>query len=168
VKQAGSEGSFGPHLLADSEAQARAIARPVEWAFRHRSCRNVSCRTYKNDRAAFEHVLLRPRVLAGVGPPDLSATTNELAVHVPFVAGPSASHPAGQLPSVRPVGSVDLPFVPSLSSRCRPEEVGEAAEARCNAGVPSHHLNPSWVAVVDPTAARQPGPQLHPNAVLGS
>jgi 4-hydroxymandelate oxidase len=87
--------------------------------------------TLRRNREAFEHVSLRPRVLRGVGTPDVSTTILGRRHALPVLVAPTAfamlAHPDGELAIARACGVGSVTQVVSTLSTYGLEAVAEAS-----------------------------------------
>ncbi len=88
--------------------------------------------TLAANRAAFQRILLRPRVLVDVSKIDLSTTVLGQAVSMPILLAPVAlqrlAHPDGELASARAAASAATIFTLSTMASCTIEDVAQAAD----------------------------------------
>jgi 4-hydroxymandelate oxidase len=89
--------------------------------------------TLRENRAAFDRWVLRPRVLVGVAERDTSTEVLGTRISLPIVAGPWAfqglAHPDGEVATARAVGQARTITVLSSTSSHRIEAVAEATDA---------------------------------------
>lgn len=87
--------------------------------------------TLRRTRAAFESIMLRPRMLVDISQPDLSTTVLGHPISFPVLADPAGNHgrahPDGELATVRAAGNMDTILVLSSGSTHRLEDVANAA-----------------------------------------
>jgi (S)-3,5-dihydroxyphenylglycine transaminase len=90
-------------------------------------------RTLAANLAAFDRVRLRPRVLAGVGPPDTKTALFGRTWSVPIAVAPMAYHtmadPEGEVATARAAGRAGLPLVVSTFAGRTFESIVAAATA---------------------------------------
>jgi 4-hydroxymandelate oxidase len=102
--------------LGDVAAAARAVLPADVWGFLQGG--SGAERTLRSNRAAYERVALRPRVLVDVA--EISLRTSLFGVDwgVPFGVAPMAyhrlAHPAGELASAAAAGAVGAGYVTSM------------------------------------------------------
>jgi 4-hydroxymandelate oxidase len=116
-----------PRTVADYERMCRAVLTPAEWAARYGDYGDPGWSTYSNNREALDGAVLRPRVLAGPGTPDLATTIQGAPVGHPLVVGPTGTHVAGEVASIRAAGSAAGVFVLSSLSASPAQDVAAAA-----------------------------------------
>ena len=87
--------------------------------------------TVRRNRAAFNSIMLRPRMLVDVGNRDLSTMVLGHQLSFPVIAGPSGgharAHPEAELATVKAVGSAGILMVVSSASTYTMEEIAQAA-----------------------------------------
>ena len=87
--------------------------------------------TLRRTRAAFDSIMLRPRMLVDVEHRDLSTTVLGQRIPFPIMADPSGghgrAHPEGELATARAAGAMGTVMVLSSGSTYTMEEVAEAA-----------------------------------------
>lgn len=87
--------------------------------------------TLQENRAAFEHIRLRPRVLVDVSAVDMRTTVLGTPVTMPIVVAPSAlqrlAHPEGECATARGVGEAGTLMIASSEASYTLEEIAEAA-----------------------------------------
>ena len=87
--------------------------------------------TLRRTRAAFESIMLRPRMLVDISQVDLSTTVLGQSIPFPVLTDPAGghgrAHPEGELATVRAAGSLGTVLLLSSGSTYRLEEVSEAA-----------------------------------------
>jgi 4-hydroxymandelate oxidase len=116
-----------PRTVADYERMCRTVLTPAEWAARYGDYGDPNWSTYSNNRDALSAVRLRPRVLAGLGTARLSTTIQGTAISHPLVVGPTGTHAAGEVASVRAAGAAGGVFVLSSLSASPADDVAAAA-----------------------------------------
>jgi 4-hydroxymandelate oxidase len=87
--------------------------------------------TLRENRAAFERIALRPRMLVDVGAIDTSTTVLGQPVAAPILVAPTAmhrlGHPEGELATARGAGAAEAPMVVSTLATTSLEDVAAAA-----------------------------------------
>lgn len=87
--------------------------------------------TLRRTRAAFEAIMLRPRMLVDISQPDLSTTVLGHPIPFPVLVDPAGghgrAHTEGELATVRAAGSVGTVMLLSSGSTYRLEDVAQAA-----------------------------------------
>ncbi len=90
-------------------------------------------RTLAANLEAFDQIRLLPRVLTGIGPPDVATRILGRAWSAPVAIAPMAyhtlAHPEGELATVRAAGSAGVPFVVSTFAGRTFEEIASAARS---------------------------------------
>ena len=118
-----------PINLFEYEASAKARLPKSEYDFIAGGSADEL--TVKRNRAAFDSIMLRPRMLVDVGNRDLSTTVLGHKLSFPVIAGPSGgharAHPEAELATVRAVGSAGILMVVSSASTYTMEEIAQDA-----------------------------------------
>ncbi len=87
--------------------------------------------TLRENRAAFERILLRPRVLVDVSQRDLTTTVLGTRIPFPLMLAPTAyqrlSHPEGEVETARGAGALGVPMILSTLATRTLEDVAAAA-----------------------------------------
>src|SRR5581483_956937 len=87
--------------------------------------------TLRENRAAFERILLRPRVLVDVSKRDLTTTVLGTRIPLPLMLAPTAyqrlSHPEGEVETARGAGALGVPMILSTLATRTMEDVAAAA-----------------------------------------
>ncbi|HTK09080.1 MAG TPA: alpha-hydroxy acid oxidase [Ktedonobacteraceae bacterium] len=87
--------------------------------------------TLKSNRASFERLHLRPRVLVDVTTIDMHTTVQGVPISMPIMIAPTAFHrlvhTEGECATVRAAGNADTVMVASTFSTCSLEETARAA-----------------------------------------
>src|SRR5579885_3133960 len=87
--------------------------------------------TLRQNRAAFERIALRPRMLVDVSTIDTSATVLGEQMPTPIIVAPTAmhklGHPEGEIATARGAGAAGTIMAVSTLATCTLEEVAEAA-----------------------------------------
>jgi (S)-3,5-dihydroxyphenylglycine transaminase len=121
----------GPHTLAEYAELARAALSPETWDFIEGGAGQE--RTLAANGEAFDRVRLLPRVLTGVGRPDLGVRILGRNWAAPFAVAPIAHHTlvheAGEAATARATGRAGVPLVVSTFAGRTFEEIAEAARA---------------------------------------
>jgi len=117
--------------LFDYESLAQARLDPATWGYYAGGSDDEV--TLRENRAAFERIRLRPRVLVDVACCDLHTTVLGTPVALPVLIAPTAfhslAHPEGECATARAAGRVGTVLVASSSSNCSLEEIARAAGA---------------------------------------
>jgi isopentenyl diphosphate isomerase/L-lactate dehydrogenase-like FMN-dependent dehydrogenase len=111
------------------EALAQARLDPATWAYYAGGSDDEV--TLRENRAAFERLRLRPRVLVDVGRCDLCTTVLGTPVNLPVLVAPTAfhalAHPDGERATAAAAGRAGTVMVASSSATCSLEEIAQAA-----------------------------------------
>jgi 4-hydroxymandelate oxidase len=103
---------------AQSDAQF-GVLLDSEWA------------THANNLRAFEELVLRPRILAGIEHRDLATKVLGTEISLPILLGPCGLHgryhPEAELPAARAAGQAGSIYIHSLNSNCSIDEAMEVA-----------------------------------------
>lgn len=118
-----------PINVAEYEPLARASMEPSAWDyFRSGAEDEVSLRA---NRAAFERIRLRPRVLVDVSATDTRTTVLGIPVRMPVLCGPTAyhglAHPEGECETARGAGEAGTLMTASTISNRTLEDIAAAA-----------------------------------------
>jgi isopentenyl diphosphate isomerase/L-lactate dehydrogenase-like FMN-dependent dehydrogenase len=121
--------STGPINVFDYEALAKERLPQAEYDFIAGGATDEI--TLRRTRAAFDAIMLRPRMLVDISQPDLSTTVLGQAVAFPILVDPAGghgrAHPEGELATVRAAGAMGTVMLLSSGSTYRLEEVAQAA-----------------------------------------
>ena len=104
--------SFDGNLItvADFEHQCRQVTSPAMFELEYGTHGDPNWSTYTSNRAAFHALKLRPRVLTGVGEPELATTLLGQPLSMPVIVGPTGvMKDGGELataPAARDAGTV--------------------------------------------------------------
>ena len=135
VERGGTAEPVGPDEgdLGDVATAARAVLPPDVWGFIQGG--SGAERTLRANRAAYEKVALRPRVLVDVGTISLRTSVLGADWGVPFGVAPMAyhrlAHPDGEIASASAAGELDTMFCASMfASRTFAEMAGATAGPR--------------------------------------
>ena len=135
VERGGTAEPVGPDEgdLGDVAAAARAVLPPDVWGFVQGG--SGAERTLRANRAAYDKVALRPRVLVDVGTISLRTSVLGADWGVPFGVAPMAyhrlAHPDGEIASASAAGELDTMFCASMfASRTFAEMAGATAGPR--------------------------------------
>jgi isopentenyl diphosphate isomerase/L-lactate dehydrogenase-like FMN-dependent dehydrogenase len=111
------------------EALAQARMEPSAWAFYQSGSDDEV--TLRANRAAFEAIRLRPRMLVNVETCDLGTTVLGMPVSMPILVAPTAdhclAHPEGECATAQAAGRAETLMVVSTSATTRLEDVAQAA-----------------------------------------
>ncbi|WP_234542812.1 aminotransferase class I/II-fold pyridoxal phosphate-dependent enzyme [Streptomyces shenzhenensis] len=117
--------------LADYATAARTVIDPAIWDFVEGGAGEE--RTLAANQSAFDRVRLRPRVLAGVGRPDIRTEILGRTWPVPVGIAPMAYHtlvhPAGEVVTALAAGPAGVPLVVSTFAGRTLEEISWAASS---------------------------------------
>lgn len=120
---------MGPINLFDYERLAQPRIEPAAWDY-YRSGSDDEV-TLRANRAAFERIRLRPRVLVDVSRCDMRTTVLGTPVSMPILIAPTAfhglAHPEGECATARGAGRAETLMVASTSSTRSLEEIAQAA-----------------------------------------
>src|SRR5688572_21636178 len=115
----------GPINIFEYEALAKETLPPAEYDFIAGGATDEI--TLRRTRAAFESIMLRPRMLVDISQPDLSTTVLGQPIAFPVLVDPaghhSRAHPEGELATVRAAGAMETVLLLSSGSSYRLEEV---------------------------------------------
>ena len=124
----------GIHQLApvnvfEYEALAQARMAPDAWAFYSSGAWNEE--TLRDNRAAFERIWLRPRVLVDVSDIDMQTTVLGIPVSMPVLVAPTAAHclahPDGECATAQAAGKAQTLMAASTESTRSLEDIAKAA-----------------------------------------
>ncbi len=119
-----------PINLYELEAMAERSLEPNEWDYVAGGATDEI--TIARTRSVFDHIALRPRMLAGIPGADLGATVLGERIAAPFMLSPCGSHkrahPDGELATAR--GAAAAGTILAVSANCSypPEEIARAAD----------------------------------------
>ena len=115
--------------LFDYESLAQARLDSATWGYYAGGSDDEV--TLRENRAAFERIRLRPRVLVDVACCDLHTTVLGTPVALPVLIAPTAfhalAHPDGECATARAAGRAGTVMVASSSSNCSLEEIARVA-----------------------------------------
>ena len=118
-----------PVNVFDYEALAQAHMEPSAWNYYQSGSDDEV--TLRANRAAFEHIRLRPRVLVDAGTCDMRATLLGTPVSIPILVAPTAfhglAHPEGECATARAAGKMGAVMIASTSSTRSLEDIARAA-----------------------------------------
>ncbi len=113
----------------DFETLARTRIEPHAWDYISGGAEDEI--TLRENRAAFERVLLRPRYLVDISTRDLSTTVLGTKIPFPLLLAPTGyqtlSHPEGECETARGAGAAGIPMLLSTVSTRSLEDVARAA-----------------------------------------
>jgi 4-hydroxymandelate oxidase len=119
------------HPLCVSDFEAIARERMEHSAFEYYAGAAGDERTLEANRAAFDEIALRPRVLVDVSRLDVSTAVLGIPLQFPVMLAPTAfnrlAHADGELAAARAAGASGTVMVASTISTCSLEEIAEAA-----------------------------------------
>ena len=111
------------------EDAARSIVEAAAWCYVESG--SGSEQTIRANRAAFDHLWLRPRVLVPMDVPDLSTTVLGTEISLPVMAAPigfqQLVHLEGEVASVKGTGQAQTLYVASSSATTSLEQIAAAA-----------------------------------------
>lgn len=120
---------MGPINIFDYEKLAQAKLPPAVWDYYAGGSEDEV--TLRENRAAFERIRLRPRVLVDCSTVDMSTTVLGTSVSMPILVAPTASHgllyPDGECATARAVGASGTLMVASTSATRSAGEIASAA-----------------------------------------
>ena len=118
-----------PINVLEYEPLARAKLEPAHWDYFAGGSDDEL--TVRRNRAAFEHITLRPRMLVDVSVLDLSTTVLGTPVQMPVLVAPTAyqclAHSEGECASARAAGEAGTVFVASTMATRSIEEIAREA-----------------------------------------
>ena len=118
-----------PINILEYEELARPRVRPEHWDFYHGGSDDEV--TLRANRAAFERIRLRPRMLVDVSHIDTRTTALSTPVSMPVLVAPTAqhglAHTEAECATVRAAGRAGTIMIASTSSSLSMEEIIEAA-----------------------------------------
>ena len=116
--------------LFDFEPLARARMSHAAWEYVNGAAADEI--TVRWNREAFDRIRLKPRVLVDVSKPDASVTLLGHGMPFPILLAPTASqqatHPEGEMATVRAAGAAGTTMVLSTLSNTSVEDVAKAAK----------------------------------------
>lgn len=119
-----------PINLFDYETLARERLSPVVWDYYNGGSEDET--TLRANRAAFERLRLRPRVLVDVSTIDMGTTVMGTPVSMPILIAPTAAHalahPEGELATARGAGAAGTLMVASTTATYSIAEIAQAAD----------------------------------------
>ena len=111
------------------ETLAQTHMAPDAWAFYSSGAWDEE--TLRDNRAAFERIWLRPRVLVDVSTIDMRTTVLGIPVSMPILVAPTAlhclAHPEGECITVQAVGKADTLMIASMDATRTLEDIAQAA-----------------------------------------
>jgi isopentenyl diphosphate isomerase/L-lactate dehydrogenase-like FMN-dependent dehydrogenase len=117
-----------PLNVFDYETLAQTCMEPSAWDYYQSGSDDEV--TLRANRASFERIQLRPRMLVDVGTCDTSTTVLGTSVRMPIMIAPTAfhclAHPEGECATARAAGSVGALMVASTSSTRSLEDIASA------------------------------------------
>jgi len=117
-----------PINVFDYEALAQAYMEPSAWNYYQSGSDDEV--TLRANRASFERIQLRPRMLVDIGTCDTSTTVLGTSVRTPIMIAPTAfhclAHPEDECATARAAGSVGASMVASTSSTRSLEDIASA------------------------------------------
>jgi len=120
---------MAPVNVFEYEALAQARMAPDAWAFYSSGAWDEV--TLRDNRAAFERIWLRPRVLVDVSVIDMRTTVLGIPVSMPVLVAPTAAHclahPDGECATAQAAGKAQTLMVASTESTRSLEEIANAA-----------------------------------------
>jgi 4-hydroxymandelate oxidase len=123
------ESKTEPVNLFEYEALACARMEPKAWDYYQSGAEDEV--TLRENRAAFERIKLRPRMLTGAGAPDTRMSLLGETLSLPVLVAPAAyqklAHPEGEAAMARGAGAAGTIMALSTLSTMSLEEVAEAA-----------------------------------------
>jgi len=130
-----------PINLFDYEALAQQRLEPAVWDYYQGGSGDEV--TLRENRAAFERILLRPRVLVDVSAIDMRTTVLQTPVRMPILIAPTAAHslahPQGELATARAAGRAGTVMIVSTTASYSIEEVAAVAGGELWLQLYSHH-----------------------------
>jgi 4-hydroxymandelate oxidase len=118
-----------PINVAEYEPLARAAMEPAAWDYFRSGAEDEV--TLRANRAAFERIRLRPRMLVDVSATDTRTTVLGIPVRMPILVGPTAyqglAHVEGECATARGVGEAGTLMTASTMANRTLEEIAEAA-----------------------------------------
>src|SRR5258708_56531 len=125
----GRQSLVEPVNLFEYEALAQAKMLPAFWDFYQGGSDDEV--TLRANRAAFEHIRLRPRVLVDVSTLDTRTSLLGTPVSMPILVAPTAlhclAHPEGECATAQGAGMANTLMVASTTSTRSLEEIAQAA-----------------------------------------
>ena len=121
-------------LLTIDDYEAEARQRMERSAYDYYAGAAGDERTVAANRAAFDDILLRPRVLVDVSSVELSTTVLGEPLALPVLLAPTAfnrlADPEGEIATARAASACGTVMIASTISTCSLEEIAGAAEGR--------------------------------------
>ncbi|HLV99760.1 MAG TPA: alpha-hydroxy acid oxidase [Ktedonobacterales bacterium] len=121
--------------LFDYEALAAQRMAHIPWAWDYYQGGSDDEVTLRANRAAFERLRLRPRVLVDVSMCDLRTSVLGTAVSMPILVAPTAghglAHPEAECATARAVRRAETLMIASTDSTRSLEEIAQAAQGPC-------------------------------------
>lgn len=119
----------GPINIYEYEALAKGRLQPAEYDFIAGGATDEI--TLRRTRAAFDAIMLRPRMLVDISQIDMSTTVLGQRIPFPVLVDPAGghgrAHPEAELATVRAAGAVGTVMVLSSGSTCTLEDVAKAS-----------------------------------------
>ena len=123
------EYQLAPVNVFEYEALAQARMAPDAWAFY--SSGSCDEETLRDNRAAFERIWLRPRVLVDASTIDTRTSVLGIPVSMPVLIAPTAAqclaHPDGECATAQAAGKAQTLMVASTEATCTLEDIAQAA-----------------------------------------
>jgi 4-hydroxymandelate oxidase len=117
-----------PITIADYEALARERIAPTAWDYYEGGAGDEV--TLRANRAAYERIWLRPRVLVDLSACDMATTVLGTPVRLPVLVAPVAyqrmAHPDGECATAQGAGAAGTVMVASTLATCSLEEIAAA------------------------------------------
>lgn len=118
-----------PINLHEYEALAHECMTPAGWDFYYGGSDDEV--TLRANRAAFEHIRLRPRVLVNTDTVDIATTVLGTPVSMPILIAPTAchclAHPEGECATARGAGAAQTLMIASTTATRSIEEIAQVA-----------------------------------------
>lgn len=120
-----------PVNVFEYESLAQARMAPGAWAYFSSGAGDEE--TLRANRAAFERIWLRPRVLVDVSAIDMQTSVLDIPVSMPILVAPTGlqclAHPEGECATARAAGKANTLMVASTSATRNLEDIAKAASA---------------------------------------
>ncbi len=120
---------MAPVNVFEYEALAQSRMAPDAWAFYSSGSRDEE--TLRDNRAAFERLWLRPRVLVDISSIDMRTTVLGIPVSMPILVAPTAAHclahPDGECATAQAAGKAQTLMVASTESTRSLEDIANPA-----------------------------------------
>ncbi len=120
-----------PINVFDYEALAQARMEPPAWDYYQGGSDDEV--TIRANRAAFEHIQLRPRILVDVSACSTSTTVLGTPISMPVMVAPTAfhclAHPEGECATVQGADKAGVLMVASTSSTCSLEAIAGSTQS---------------------------------------